>query len=157
MTYRTCVGCYMEKEPCPARDHVRRTVKGLGVTSIKWRCSNRVPRIAVGDPVWAETVADLNSTEIGDDGYPLRHSFPAIAIANSGSKMIVFIDPGVASLSDGVFFNKDCSGFCKVSLSRITAREGERVEVCRHCSWPAPKGHQTGYVCNPDPIDEVSR
>lgn len=154
MTYRTCIGCISEKQPCQARDKLRATLKGLGVTSIKWKCRARWPRFEVGDPVWALTVANTSGGEVDDDGQALRDYFPAVAIRACGTKMLVRIEPGAAGrgdFGDGVKFDPTHSGYCKIPLSRISAREGEREQVCRYCEWPASKGHAPGYSCNPDP------
>lgn len=148
--YRTCVGCQNEKQPCAARDALRAHMKGFGVTSIKWKCKDRVPRIVVGDPVWALT--HDGSNEYDDDGEPFRDYFPGTAIKQVGAKFVVFIEPGAEGRdNDNSKFTTTARGFCKIPLSRITAREGERETVCRYCEQPNSKGHVQGYSCNPDP------
>lgn len=142
-TYRTCVGCIDEKHDCASRDRLRKHLKGLGVTSIKWKCAMRVDRVNVGDPVWALTVASTTD----NDGEPYRDHFPAMAIRHCGSKMLVFIEPGSLGRNEECKFDATHSGFCKIPLSRISARDGEREDICKSCQWPASKGHAPGYIC----------
>lgn len=146
MTYRTCIGCIHQKQTCAVRDDLRKKLEGLRVTSIKWKCKSRVARLAPGDPVWALTVA--STKRVDDNGEPYRAYFPGIAIKEHGTKMLIHIAPGAPGR------NEDCTfeggGFCKIPLSRIEKRDGERVEVCRCCQQPAFMGHIFGAACNPD-------
>lgn len=144
--YRACMGCVLQGKPCDLREQVKAQVRGLGVTSIKWRCIGRKPRVEIGDPVWALTVEATKGT-YDEDGEPRRDYFPGIAIADKGSKMIVFIEPGAEGRDNDDSKFETSSGFCKIPLSRITIREGERVRVCKHCQWPEYKGHAAGWSC----------
>lgn len=146
MTYRTCVGCIQQNQPCEARDKLRDMLKGLGVMSIKWKCKSRVARINVGDPIWALTVASIN--RVNQDGDPYRAYFPGIAIKGCGSKMLIHIAPGTPGRDEDCTF--EGTGFCKIPMGRIEKRDGERVEVCRCCQQPAFMGHIFGAACNPD-------
>lgn len=144
--YRTCTGCISAGQPCSAKDALRKTLKGLGVTSVKWNCADRVARFQVGNLVWADTVADRN--EVDDDGYPFRAEFPGVVVDAAGTKPLVFIDPGVKSNShEYEFVAGSSNGFCRIPLSRLKAREGEKQQVCASCQWPEWKGHQAGYIC----------
>ena len=143
--YRACTGCILQGQPCEARDAMRTALKGLNVTSVKWRCAARRTRVNRGDPVWVETVGDQSDAD-------LRGEFPAVAIKDVGPKVLVFIEAGVRDRGGDVEFipGAGARGFCKIPLSRITAREGGKYELCPHCDWPAYKGHQSGYSCNPE-------
>ena len=154
MTYRTCVGCIQQGQPCETRDKLRDKLKGLGVTSIKWKCSARVARLKRGDAVWAYTIDGSN--EYADNGSPFYDYFPAVVIKQTGSKMLVYIKPGVAGRDlDNTTFKTDKNGFCKTPLSRLTQRDGDAEEVCRFCDLPASLGHQYGYICNPADAPEL--
>lgn len=146
--YRSCTGCIKQGQPCDTRDVLRKRLKGLGITSVKWKCGDRVARIQPGDAVWVETVADPN--EVDDDGQPFRGKFPGVAIQERGAGMLVFIEDGAQDLYEehDVRFVARNNGFCKIPLSRITLREAPREEICASCSWPASKGHQAGYLCH---------
>jgi hypothetical protein len=146
--YRSCTGCIKQGQPCDTRDALRKRLKGLDVTSVKWKCRDRIARIQVGDAVWVDTVADQN--ESGDDGQPFRGHFPGIAIRERGASMLVLIENGAPERDEGddVTFATSGNGFCKIPLSRITARDAAREEICGSCYWPASKGHQPGYLCH---------
>jgi hypothetical protein len=149
MIYRTCQGCVLEKELCDARDAVRLRLKGLGVTTIKWKCAERVDRYKIGDPVWAMTVCG-QSADYFEQGEQLRDEFPAIVIRHMGSKALVFIKPdveGKGHCGDGVPFEASNRGFCKIPLARLSPREGQPEKVCRSCEQPESLGHIEGYSC----------
>jgi hypothetical protein len=148
-TYRTCRGCVLSGKPCETRDVLKTALKGLGITSVKWNCKVREARIKIGDPVWVETVAATD--EFDDEGMPYRGEFPAYAIDDHGSKFCVFIDEGAEDRhgEDLKFKAGNNRGFCMIPISRISARESDRQEICKSCSWPAYKGHQSGWMCNP--------
>lgn len=149
MMYRTCTGCTLQGQPCAARELVKAQVKGLHVTSIRWKCAKRVNRFERGDCVWAMTIG--GGDQMMDDGEAARGEFPAIAIRQKGSKLLVYIEPGAEGVSDYddlTFQPKDTGhGFCKIPLSRIKSREGERHAICKDCDWPEHKGHQPGLSC----------
>jgi hypothetical protein len=158
MTYRTCVGCFFEKIECPAREAVRAQVRGLGVTTMRWRCSKRYSLLNPGDPVWAYTIVGDGSYAENEDE-PYRAFFPATFIKEVGSRLIVYIEPGARARDDGgiSFTPKNDSGFCKIPRSRITLRDGERVSVCRVCDWPESKGHAPGHSCSQEWQEEMKR
>jgi site-specific DNA-methyltransferase (adenine-specific) len=145
-TYRTCRGCILSGKPCETRQELAGRLKGLGITSVKWNCKVREARIKTGDPVWVETVAATD--EFDDEGMPYRGEFPAYAIEDNGSKFTVFIDEGAEERHDEdlKFKPGNNRGFCNIPISRITARDADRQEICKSCSWPAYKGHHGGFV-----------
>lgn len=145
MIYRTCQGCLFEHEVCAAKEAVRKKLAGIGVTSLKWRCKVRRHRFEIGDPVWALTVE--SKSEYDDYGELYRDHFPAHVIRHCGSKALVFIQPGAKGRSgdDGEFQSE--TGFCKLPISRLSKREGQRENVCKGCERPESMGHAKGYSC----------
>ena len=147
--FRTCTGCILQGQPCEARATLREKLKGLGITSVKWRCTHRTPKYQIGDPVWASTIADTTDADIRDD-------FPGLVIENAGNMHLILIEPGVRGQDDAEFIpSGNGSGFCKIPLSRLRPRnDADREKICSSCKWPARKGHQAGYLCavshNPD-------
>lgn len=155
--YRTCVGCLSDKSPCVARDDLRERLKGIGVTSIKWKCKDREPRFVVGDPIWALTVEGQGSDH-QEGGEPYRDYFPGTVIRDCGSKLLVYIAPGSPGRDGEEYsFAPSGNGFCKITLSRISKRDGERETICKACELPASKGHQNGYSCTFSGDLEVAR
>lgn len=150
--YRTCTGCEKQGQPCETRDALRAAIKGLCITSIKWKCADRTPRFKVGDPVWARTVAGGDQYHDSDEG-PIWDDFPGHIVKDYGNTLIVYIADQAPGKEFGgedipVTFQPRSNGFCKIPLSRLKEREGERVEICRSCELPAPYGHRSGYSCH---------
>ena len=144
--FRTCQGCVSEGSPCEARDALRLALRGLCVTSVKWKCAVRRPRFEIGSPVWATTIEDpLNPRS--ENGGAVLDLFPAVVVRVLGGKALVFIKPGAVGQSDNSFFVPTGIGFCKLPLSRLSPRDGERVMVCQRCELPASEGHLGGYSC----------
>lgn len=144
MIYRTCTGCAKQGVYCEARELVKLALIGVNATSIKWKCKSRVPRINVGDPVWALT---NDGGEPDEEGNPYKDYFPGIAVKEKGSKMIVLIEPGAIGMDEELKFATPNRGFCKIPLSRIKIRHDERQQVCKYCCWPSSKGHEPGWSC----------
>lgn len=150
--YATCTGCIAENG-CYHLDTFRLKLRGLGVTSVKWRCKYRVDRFQRGSPVWVVTVADLknptfdeDSREYGRGTGPERNTFPAVFIRGKGSSALVFIHPGAQSQCEEATFSG--GPLCRIPLSRISARKGNTEQVCRHCDRPQSAPHREGYLCN---------
>ena len=52
MTYfSTCLNCAADKAACAKRKEVRQAIKGLGITSAKFRCDERIARFRRGQRV----------------------------------------------------------------------------------------------------------
>jgi hypothetical protein len=150
--YQTCRGCADEKRDCPVRTRVRDQLRGIGVTSIKWRCKDRIDIYPVGAPVWATTVPDTHNTEFDtefdeDHQNCFKADFPGIVVGMKGSKALVYIANETLSADKHAFIG---GPFCKIPLSRIKMREGVEPEsVCKHCQRPSSAGHTEGYSCSP--------
>jgi hypothetical protein len=132
MTYRTCTGCVHSSGFCQAREDVKATVKGIGVTSLKWKCKWKRPVYQPGDAVFVETIG----YEPEGDEDVFIGSFPATVIQTKGSKLVCFIEPGVEDEIQGVPFEPKAhgNGHVKVPMIRVTKREGIRESVCEFCN-----------------------
>jgi hypothetical protein len=137
--YRTCVGCAFEGVACGERDKLRDAIAGLSVTSVKWKCEWRRPKFAPGDPVFVSIVTHWGRDDDGVDHAELA-TFPGVYIdqAKAPSKAIVFIAPGTPSVQGETAFTpvRDGNGFCRLSQSYLTRREGVPDHVCDVCSNP---------------------
>lgn len=142
--YLTCRGCASAKVKCEHRDAMRDRLKGLSVTSLKWKCAARVPRFVPGDPIWA-TTWDGESAD-GYDQWSME-DFPAVVIRMLGANALVYIKPGVDGRDSDYKFQTANNGFCKITLSRLTPRDAPRDPVCEHCELPMSHGHQPNYCC----------
>lgn len=145
--FRTCTGCRFHPGSCEARDDLKAKIKGLGVTSIKWRCMDRISRFQPGQAVWALTVGDQ---EIANEetGEPYRDHFPGVFVKEKGSKGLVHIKDGAVGRDEGsCFAPRNTTGFCLLPLARLEARDAPVERVCFYCSQPESLGHPDGYYC----------
>lgn len=136
-TYRTCIGCANSLTDCATLAAVRKQTAGLGITSMKWRCKDRAPRFQPGDAVWARTTPVF--------GWEIMEDFPATFISAAGSRALVKIEAGApARNADYEFEPKNGGGgYCRLPLSRLSERDGERQTVCKHCQDVG--GHHADY------------
>jgi len=61
--YHPCKSCTHAKTGCDKRDQMRASLKGLGVTSVKFKCQQRMPRFKMGQRVrfdWTHYDDDSN-------------------------------------------------------------------------------------------------
>lgn len=152
MIYRSCQGCAFAKARCEHRDTMRAALAGLDITSVRWRCKGRRPAFKIGEAVWALTVASI-SGGCDDDGTPYRDHYPGFVVDYRHTKVIVYIAPSASGRDypKYKFEGSGGSGFCKLPLSRLSARHAEAEEICKACSQPASAGHALGWSCNPGP------
>jgi hypothetical protein len=156
MTYRTCTGCVFGTGYCHAREVVKAHVKGIGVTSLKWRCEYRRPVYQPGDAVWANL---FTGWEDGGDSWGREEQafaeFPGVVIRVKGSKAVVFIEPGASSECEQYDFEplKNGNGYVKIPLIRTRKRDALREHVCDCCGQVVRlKGHHEEYRCNIAPV-----
>lgn len=144
MNYGTCIGCVHDSGYCHARELVKAKVKGVGVTSIKWKCAHRRPVYQSGDAVWATTFIGYS---VDNDGWGRETkefaSFPATVISLHGSKAFMFIEPGATSEGGDYNFEPHSNGYVKIPISRTRRREAIREHVCPSCERVARlHGHE---------------
>ena len=140
--YRACIGCFAQGDSCATRDDMRSKIKGLGITTVGWKCRDRRPKFNVGQAVWATTVASYSGD--ADDGIR-RDDFPAFIVRVIGPKAVVYIELGAVGV-DGNDFDGNGSGFCKIPMSRLRSREAPSETVCTFCGWLGSKGHDSGCI-----------
>lgn len=151
MTYfHACVGCAHDKATCNAFLTFKENLKGLGITSVKWRCAERRDRFHIGQPVWALTTCFYGG-DYQDDWH--RDEWPGHIIRLTGSTALVYIEPGADAKDHGhgdlPFEPKSGGrGFCKIPLSRLKTRIGDDETICKQCELPSYAGHQAGYACS---------
>lgn len=146
MTYRSCVGCVHGSGFCHARELVKAHVKGIGVTSLKWRCNWRRPIYQPGDAVWANI---FTGWEDQGDSWGREEAnfvdFPGIVIRLKGSRAVIFIEPGADSYSGDYSFEpmKNGNGHVKIPIVRTRKRDAVREHICDSCErFVRLKGHE---------------
>lgn len=156
--YRTCYGCVLRGKPCERRDAVAKVISGLGIQSLKFKCDARKPLFAIGAPVWLETVWKVDGE--GDENGTFTDFFAGHVVGDLGGKALVYVKPGTLGRDEpheDYPFTSNTNGFCKVSLKKLSAREGEVEAVCKDCSLPASMGHMENYTCDPVFVAEMKR
>lgn len=143
--YRTCSGCMSQGKPCATKETMRASIKGLGITSVKWKCADRVSRFKIGDAVWANTYSSYGNRE--DDGAAMA-LFPAIVTDVIGSRAIVYINNGVLSECEDYEFEAKGNGFCGIPFGRLQPRNAAPQSICKECRRPESFGHAEGYFCS---------
>lgn len=156
--YRTCYGCISRGKPCERRDAITKMIKGLGVQSMKFKCDVRKPVFAIGTPVWVDTVWKVDGE--GDENGTFTDFFPGHVVGDLGNKVMVYVKPGCLGRDDpheDYPFTSSTNGFCKVSLKKLSVRDGEVEAICKDCSLPASMGHMKDYMCDPAFVAEMKR
>ncbi|WPE19937.1 hypothetical protein [Shinella zoogloeoides] len=158
MTYQTCRGCVHGAGFCQARENIKAKVKGLGITSIKWKCVWRRPVYLPGDAVWARLFIQYE-----EQGHPygieepVFGDFPATVIKMLGSKVLLFVEPQAPDSSEEYVFepNKGGNGHVKIPIGRTRLRDAGREPICPGCSWLTRlKGHEE--YCRFTPKDLIA-
>lgn len=152
MTYQTCVGCVHGTGFCQAREDVKAQVKGLGVTSLKWKCKSRNPIYVPGDAVWVNLFVGME--DHGDSWYdevPTFAEFPGTIIEVKGSKAIAFIDPDAKDRSEEYDFVPTGNGHVKVTTTRMRSRDAAREDVCSCCKFIVRLAGHQDYCRNQAP------
>lgn len=88
--YRPCHNCVRAKSDCERRDQIRRGIAGLGITALKFACTDRAPLFQPGARV-AVTWPVPQCDEPGYQDYA-EEMWPATVIAESGSRFIISVD-----------------------------------------------------------------
>ena len=139
MTYfRTCVGC-KSRENCPTKEALKTSIKGLGLTSIKHRCKERVELFQKGDPVLVRTYSGHSEPSDGYGNDAIYDDYPGHYIRQNGAKALVVVKPGTPGVEFGEDFPfqpKNGTGYLSVPLSRIRSNpDGESLcmTVCHRC------------------------
>ena len=149
MTYQTCKGCANSSGDCAIRDAVKKQLKGLSVTSIKWRCKEKTPIYQVGDPVWVS----LSTSESDEWGSQYYAFFPGIVVQNKFPKFVIYVQPSSESECEMYTFepNGNGTGYVKQSHIHMKKRAGDTQTVCTTCGGlPDVNGHHIEFSCHPD-------
>lgn len=132
--YRPCTNCVREKAPCPRRERIAAGIKGLGLTSVKFRCPEREPVFAVGQRVtvgWL--VPPYHPDECSFEDY-MEERWPATVVAEQGSKFLICVDDvdsdeGTPARS----YIKSETLYCKVTVGKLAPLDEPRRCVCGVC------------------------
>lgn len=137
--YATCAGCEFTAD-CEKRRAIQKSIKGVGITSLKFRCDLRRDKFVAGQAVWFDLVASIETTDCGGS-YISRDSFSGYVVEQLGNKVVGFVKPGTIGGNEGFPFEpiNNGVGFVKVPLHRVIHRDAPSVDMkrCEVC-WAIP-------------------
>lgn len=136
MNYGTCKGCLSEKLACPIRFELGAKIKGLGITSIKWKCKSYEPAFQVGQPV---IVPVLERDEVSLESE--YHHFDAYVVRMNGRRVVAYV-PEANREVDGNKFEFKANGYLNLSVDDVMPRKGEIEPRCEECgNFHRVEGH----------------
>jgi hypothetical protein len=130
--YATCRNCGVDRHTCERRAQVRAGVKGLGLTSIKFRCDMRRPLYHPGQRVevtWKYYPADWEY----DEGYSLE-TWPATVIQETKKGFLISVDdvPSSCDLPAREYIKNE-NLYCNVVAGKLSPLTEEDRPICAHC------------------------
>lgn len=131
--YRPCTNCVREKAPCPRRERIATGIKGLGLTSVKFRCAEREPIFTIGQRVTVTWLVRAESDCWYDDG-AMWESWPATVIAERGSKFQIVVDD--VDSDEGTparNYIKSETLYCNVTAGKLNPLDEPPRSVCGAC------------------------
>ena len=131
-SYLTCRNCAVDRSTCERRAHVRAGIRGLGLTSIRFRCDARVPLYRPGQRVevtWKYYPPDWDHYE----GYSLE-TWPATVVHESKKGFVIAVDD-VASDNDlpAREYIKNENLYCNVVAGKLKALDEPDRRTCEVC------------------------
>lgn len=136
--FRSCHTCALPAATCETRATLQAAIAGLGITSLKHRCTAYRAAFLPGDAVKVLTIPFYPTD---DEPHAPKLWFPAHFVKLTGTRALVFVKPGSRSLGfdfggNDYAFEPHGSGYLKVPLSRVAVRDAEptNIESCRWCA-----------------------
>lgn len=130
--YATCRNCAVDRPSCARRAEVRARVKGLGLTSIKFRCAARRPLYRPGQRVevtWRYCPPDWGYEE----GVSLE-TWPATVVQETKRGFLIVVDdvPSDNDLPARDYIKSD-SLYCNVAASKLSPLNEPDRRTCEYC------------------------
>ena len=131
MNWRTCYGCTVDGPTCPVRAVMRAPLKGLGITSISFKCVERKPAFQQGQRI---TVTWPFHEDEDPDGMLIDFHATVITEHKPG-RYYIRIDNG-PDQTIGEYEAPKClnsNGHAHVSFTRLAALDEPPRAVCAVC------------------------
>lgn len=131
-SYLTCRNCAVERGTCVRRAQVRAGIKGLGLTSVKFRCDDRQPLYRPGQRVevtWKYATPDWD----WQDGLSLE-SWPATVVQETKKGFLIVVDdvPSGNDLPAREYIKSD-SLYCNVTAGKLAPLSEPDRRTCEYC------------------------
>jgi hypothetical protein len=145
--FRNCMNCLHEKSDCTRRLSLAAGLKGLGVTSVKFRCSARMPVFSVGQRVsvwWPVPTGDTDDWGRQDFS---QETWPATVVAERGNRFQIVVDDVESDHETPARdYIKSASLYCKVPSWRLAPLDEPTRAVCSVCQ-AVPRDDGTTAGC----------
>ena len=130
--YLTCRNCGVDRSTCARREEIRVGVKGLGLTSIKFRCDARKSLYHPGQRVevtWKYFAPDSH----WDEG-PSLETWPATVVQETKKGFLIAVDdvPSSNDLPAREYIKSD-SLYCNVTSGRLAPVDEPDRRSCEYC------------------------
>ncbi len=128
MFYATCINCAADKANCARRAEIRAAIKGTGITSAKFSCTDRRSIFQPGQRVSVTWPAYESVEDYYDE------SWPATVIVESGNRFVIQVDdvPGTYETPARDYI-KNQNLFAKASAARLRAIDEPARAICGFC------------------------
>ena len=136
--YVSCRGCLVDRYKCAHRNTIKDSISGLGLTSIRFSCRDRVARFRAG-----QRVSVMWKFLVEGEGNLENVSFKATVLSESKpGRFHILVDEGecYASENDTAdYVAPECligNGFATATYSRLTALDEPDADMCESCGGP---------------------
>lgn len=126
MIYGTCKGCLFGDGQCAERRKMTEKIKGLGITTMKWRCKWRRPAFTIGQAVSVSLIDNEN-----DEFEPYSEYFDAFVVGMKGRRVLAYIPEYARKGKDVVLRNEN--GFVGLSMDHVKPRDAASEPICKEC------------------------
>ena len=134
--YKPCRNCARDKDTCEIRNSLRHAIKGHHVTSINFRCDQRLPMFTTGQRV----VFSWSHWEPNDWGYSDENKllFTGTVAYEKGSKFVVRVDDTEGVAADEVSEAMPSTSVFKSLIIKVRTNDMQAIDepnkvICLAC------------------------
>lgn len=138
-SYQTCLGCGVDRNSCQIRASIRAGIKGLGLTSIKFNCGDRVSIFQPGERVFVKwNIPDYDDCDCYGHASWQENIWPATVVQETVDRKFVIKVDDVLSDEDmpAKEWIKNHNLFCKVRRSKLSKLNEPQRPICENCLEP---------------------
>lgn len=141
--YRNCSNCALASFPCSRREEIRAVIKSAGITSVKFRCQDRLAIYQPGQRV-SITWPVYDDEDLGPE------SWPATIIEEVGTRFLILVDDVDSSHGTPAReYVKNERLFAKVSAAKLKPINEPARVICKFCGLTPSLGDackETGWA-----------
>lgn len=130
--FRTCLNCATPRKECATAKRISDGIRGLGITSVKFNCSDRKPKFFPGQRVEVSWMVHDGGSY--DEGCWDVHTWPATVSCESGNRFVIRVDDVDSDLDLPVReYVRSHNLYCKVSAGKLKAIDEPDYPICKRC------------------------